>query len=163
MSYCLSTGGNVVVEEASPRSVSCLCIVPVSFARGYSGFIPFEASLEVVENGELVPRHDVRVRLGLYLRPYSSQRAFKDSVNGRVLRTLWALSGNLQGLGNSSRILGVYHWPEPKNQLQKGRGAGLDPRRAGQDVLAGPESGVAERIGEDHAEEFSRRSRGRSD
>ena len=44
-------------------------IVPVSFPRGHGVLVADEAVLEEVEDGELVSRHDVAVRLRLDLAP----------------------------------------------------------------------------------------------
>lgn len=61
--------------------------------------------LEVVEDGELVPGHDVGVGLGLDLAPELGEGALEDLADGGIVGAIRALAGNLEGLGDGGIVL----------------------------------------------------------
>lgn len=87
-------------------------LVPVTLAGHDGSPIAGEAMLEKVEDGELVARHDVGSGLRLNLGPDVRESLLEDLADGRILSTVWALSGNLEGLGDGGVLLA----------LQAGRG-----------------------------------------
>lgn len=82
-----------------------LRVVPVSLPGGYGVPVALESMLEVVENCKLIPRHDIRVGMGLYFVPKPSQRMFQDVANVGVQHVIWSFPGNLQCLGNSHLVI----------------------------------------------------------
>lgn len=87
-------------------------VVPVPFPSGDGYGVALEAVLEVVEDGELVPVHDVRVGLVLHLAPEAGDGHLEDLAYGRILCAVGALTGELQSLPDGRRVLcGEGHHP----------------------------------------------------
>lgn len=73
-------------------------MIPVSRPGHPSSAVLHEAMLEVVEDGELLPRHDIGLRRRLDLAPYRGNGTLEDLADGGVLRAVRALAGDLQSL-----------------------------------------------------------------
>ena len=71
------------------------CVVPVALPRRNGDLVPLELVLEEVEDGKLVPRHGVRVRLALDLGPDLGQGGIEDAVHSGILRAVIAFAGDL--------------------------------------------------------------------
>jgi hypothetical protein len=75
--------------------------VPVSPFRFRREILAVKSLLEVVENGKLVPGHDIAGGLGGDLSPDLAQGCLEDLFHRRVLLSLWTLPGELERLGDS--------------------------------------------------------------
>jgi len=73
-------------------------MIPVSRPGHPSRAVLHEAMLEVVEDGELVPGHDIGLGRSLDLAPYRGKGTLEDFANGGVLRAVRALAGDLKSL-----------------------------------------------------------------
>lgn len=75
-------------------------IVPIPPPRQHRHPIPHKPVLVKVEERELVPRHDVRLRRSLHLGPKMRQRRLEDVADGGVRRAVGALARNLERLAH---------------------------------------------------------------
>lgn len=73
-------------------------MVPVSGPGLSGGGVLQEAMLKIVENGELVPGHDIRVGRRLDLVPNGGDGSLQDLADGDVLCTIGTLAGDFEGL-----------------------------------------------------------------
>ena len=73
-------------------------VIPVPLPCRDGRLVPLEPVLEEVEDGELVSRHDVRVRLRLHLAPDGREGSLQNLADGRILRAIGALPCDLKGL-----------------------------------------------------------------
>jgi hypothetical protein len=73
-------------------------VIPVALPGALGNLISSKAVLEVVEDGKLIPRHDVRVRVCRDLSPDLRQGVFENVTHGRIRRAVGAVPGDLEGL-----------------------------------------------------------------
>lgn len=109
---------------------SCPSMVPVPLASLDGCRVALEAVLEKVEDGKLISGHNICVGLCFNLAPDLRQGHIQDLANSWIRSTIWALSGNLQSLGNGGILLGLVL---------------LSSRRPGGVVVAATHAGIAER------------------
>lgn len=74
--------------------------VPVTGASSDSRLVSVESMLEVVEDGKLITRHDIVVRLGLNLVPDAGDGLVENLANGGIRGASRALASNLESLGH---------------------------------------------------------------